>query len=439
MSDMMNILCMAAIGGSCLFGVSDAMARQTRTQRQLLKGGRVVAEGEFPGVVGVRSVASLGGADNLCTGALIAPNLVVTARHCVAQASGCGSFGADFDKDAFLIVAAQDLAAPKTAAHVLEVDEVRVTEDDAVCGNDIALLILTENALASVATPMSVRHRAAPIEDESYTAVGYGDTRDDTEQPFLMRALDGQSVRCVGEDCSRNAVRDREFFGGDGLCNGDSGGPAIDGQGRVFGVASRILRGNCSETIYTDLSAYSEFLVDGAEAAAAAGGYAVPAWAMAAPVDTDEDGVPDPQDVCPMRADPDQADLDGDGQGDACDEDVDGDGATNAQDNCPLTPNPEQRDADGDAIGDACDLASVQDMDQSGMEGEDARDMGGSGNGVDIPEYAGEGSAGMESADADEGCSHSGAPRPARGALWLCACLGVLWGIRRRARITPQA
>lgn len=34
--------------------------------------------------------------------------------------------------------------------------------------------------------------------------------------------------------------------------------------------------------------------------------------------DADDDGIPDAIDVCPSRLDPDQADSDGDGVGDAC-------------------------------------------------------------------------------------------------------------------------
>lgn len=71
--------------------------------------------------------------------------------------------------------------------------------------------------------------------------------------------------------------------------------------------------------------------------------------------DADGDGVEDHGDNCRGVANPDQADLDADGTGDACDGDRDGDGIV-VGDNCPTLANSAQVDSDGDGTGNDCDL-----------------------------------------------------------------------------------
>jgi len=71
--------------------------------------------------------------------------------------------------------------------------------------------------------------------------------------------------------------------------------------------------------------------------------------------DTDGDGVLDGADNCLAVPNPDQADTDGDGVGDACGDDPDGDGVSAAVDNCADVANPDQLDLDRDGAGNACD------------------------------------------------------------------------------------
>jgi hypothetical protein len=54
--------------------------------------------------------------------------------------------------------------------------------------------------------------------------------------------------------------------------------------------------------------------------------------------DSDGDGVTNCQDNCPLVANADQVDTDGDGQGDVCDTDDDNDGVLDGNDQCPGTP-----------------------------------------------------------------------------------------------------
>jgi DNA-binding beta-propeller fold protein YncE len=74
-------------------------------------------------------------------------------------------------------------------------------------------------------------------------------------------------------------------------------------------------------------------------------------------IDRDLDADLDGLDNCPSVSNPDQADSNSNGIGDACESgaDSDGDGVSDGSDNCPLVINALQENFDGDTEGDACD------------------------------------------------------------------------------------
>jgi hypothetical protein len=92
----------------------------------------------------------------------------------------------------------------------------------------------------------------------------------------------------------------------------------------------------------------------------------------AGPIDTDGDGVPDDQDVCPGYDD--ALDADGDGVPDGCDacpeddpDDTDGDGVCDSKDECP--GGDDHVDSDGDGVAEACDPCPGDDPDDSDGDG----------------------------------------------------------------------
>lgn len=86
----------------------------------------------------------------------------------------------------------------------------------------------------------------------------------------------------------------------------------------------------------------------------------------AAAQDADQDGIANIQDDCVSVANHNQADLDMDGIGDACDPDLDGDGITNVADNCVQSYNPSQADLDANGIGDACEAGMTSRLGANG-------------------------------------------------------------------------
>jgi len=307
-----------------------------------------------------------------CTGSLIAPNLVLTARHCVASISSadgtvqCGvtNFGQNFPASDFVVTPDDNIRNGVPVTSQYSVERVVTPTGSNVCGNDVSLLILSSSIPETQAKLLVPRVDAAVAARERFDAVGYGITNPNDAQgaTFGERLrVDDLNVLCVGTACMTLGGTRTEWGAVTPVCSGDSGGPALDAEGRVIGVASRGNE-NCDSALYGSVASWRSLIVDTAIDAATSGGYMPPSWTDGTSMDagTTDGGVSDAG-TDAGTSEPDAGTDAGTSEPDAGTTDAGTtDAGTNEPDGGPTIGEPCDRQSCGGAL--ACYLAQGDDI-----------------------------------------------------------------------------
>jgi hypothetical protein len=264
-------------------------------RRQLLAGGTFA-----PDQKSVVRVEYLHGNESIqCSGVLVAPNVVVTAAHCLTGQNTmveCGeptsALTTTRPATGFRVTATADLqstAPPPSAYWSVKSVALSSAEGSSLCGHDVGVLMLETAVALSVAKPLDVTFEL-PHQQSTFTAYGYGAGHSSGTGEGVRRELTDQAIECIGSSCDgfvisgvagagpvlAPAVDAKEFVGTDGACPGDSGGPALTDSSTVFAIVSRG-HGDCSTPVYALLPTELRAVV---RAAADEAGYDAPVWAV---------------------------------------------------------------------------------------------------------------------------------------------------------------
>ncbi len=179
------------------------------------------------------------GAGGLCTGSVIGPYAVMTAKHCVFEESR------PLASSQFLVLVGSDIQSMGGVESFHPVIEIRTTAGtdinaDIENGNDIAILLLD----APIGVPAIPLETGAPVTGAAVTVVGFGRTMTGVPSPTDSGVKYRGTTRV-----DRVGSRIFETVGASWTCQGDSGGPVWNtASGSIIGITSFGIGERCTYT-----------------------------------------------------------------------------------------------------------------------------------------------------------------------------------------------
>jgi hypothetical protein len=254
-----------------LAGCGEAGRATVRSEPFAIIGGERSPPGIEDAVLLLRAVVPDAG-ERICSASLVANNLVVTARHCVAHITDgyflCSPRGEiiEITEDAGklgLDLPAENLEfysneTPRSAPIALGARVVSTLSVSA-CINDLAFVVLDRSVELPVLT---LRRNRPALVGEVVTAVGYG-TEEGEALAFESQLRNRKSdleISAVGPD-STDALGDAPprivLVDGPNTCIGDSGGPLLSQDSQALVAVHSLIEGACDDpearTWYTHL------------------------------------------------------------------------------------------------------------------------------------------------------------------------------------------
>lgn len=198
-----------------------------------ITGGNTATIGEWPSIVSIQNQYGF----PFCSGVIIDKSWVLTAASCVSGLQA---------RNLLLITGTLDSWNNTAPGYYVDQIHIHCNFDKPLYHNDIALLHLYGDVELNSVTEIIALSEIDELEEgEKLSFAGWGKSSTDGSMILSLQESEGNYLPV--EEC-RSALGDTEDVDlghvcvrlekGKGMCHGDTGGPLIDEQGKLVGIAN---------------------------------------------------------------------------------------------------------------------------------------------------------------------------------------------------------